>query len=307
LEIRTTEPAAFTARRFWCVVLLACVVAVASSTAWFEAAAGETHESTPATELRYPNRYDFIWRPPPLPHYIVAMSQDDALCDSIAKAFNNASTPEGAPPGSLYKAPMFIKWQRNPRKLSGKGPFADVDVTMADPFTEGRKRPVARFTFAGSHAGFGFYQYTICEFPDAADLSAPGWKTVEDMLRDPKCKKVWPSELYDIKTKDSGYGYELIVPTFSPEGLNRIPRSEAGRHDLRVPSLLSPGPEINLIASGPDRPELIVLRNPVTEVTLVTRFEGRGNPPKNICLIGPEVPIDLHLQDRQRARKKAPQ
>jgi hypothetical protein len=288
--------------------LLACVVAVASSAAWLETAAGEAHESTPLTKPHRPNRYDFMWRTPPLPHYIVAMSQDDALCDSIAKAFNDASTPEGAPPGSLYRAPMFVKWEHNPDNLlpGVGGPEADgpsIDVTSADPFNEGRKHPVVRVRLWGVRGP----SYAICEFADARNLSRPGWKTIEDVLRDPKCTKIFDNDLYNIKVKEDAKGQRVSAPVLSPTDLNRIPRSKANRHDLRRPWALSPGSEINFIVSVPENSEFVVLRNPVTEVTLVTQFEGRTNPPENICLIGPEVPIDLHLQDRQRARKKAPQ
>jgi hypothetical protein len=283
--------------------LLACVVAVASSAAWLETAAGEAHESTPLTKPHRPNRYDFMWRTPPLPHYIVAMSQDDALCDSIAKAFNDASTPEGAPPGSLYRAPMFVKWEHNPDNLlpGVGGPEADgpsIDVTSADPFNEGRKHPVVRVRLWDIRGP----SYAICEFSDAKNLSRSGWRTVEDVLRDPKCERTSGVELYHIKSKGS-----TMLPTFLPADLNRIPRNEADRHDLELPSLLSGRPEFNLVLAGLDDDEFVVLRNPVTEVTLVSHFKGRKAAPTNVCLIGPDVPIEIPLQGYRPRRSKPSQ
>jgi hypothetical protein len=270
-------------------MLLACVMALTSSAAWPATALAEGMQESapPATELRYPNRYDFIWRTPPLPHYIVAMSQDDALCDSIAKAFNDASTPEGAPPGSLYSAPMFVKWQHNPRKLAADYTGMDVDVTMADPFNEGRKHPLARFRFFSGHVGVEFFQYLMCEFRDASDLSTRSWKTVEDTSRDSKCKYVFTDYLYHIVVKDS-----LIQPTFSRGDLNRLSEQEKeGRLDLLSPAGGLLGPEINFVLAN--NVEYVVLRNVAREVTLVTRFEGRSSRPKDICLIGPEAPVGL--------------
>ena len=170
-----------------------------------------------------------------------------------------------------------------------------MDVAAADPFNEGDKSPIARVRLSDVRGPW----YELCVFPGGHDLAAQSWKSAEDVIHDPKCTKIWDRELHHLTFKDS-----LARPTFSPEDLNRLYPEARNRSDFRWPAREFDRPEINLASKNGI--QFFVLRNTVSEVTLVTQFKGRTDPPGNICLIGPEVPIETPLVPKQHPPAKKP-
>jgi hypothetical protein len=215
--------------------------------------------------------WDRWGRRAPTPEIELVMGEDNALCQSILKAFTQASTR----PNSLYANSIFLRWRlvenvpvRERERIASS--FSPTLYIVADIFNTGRPIAVVKQVFAS-----GRVNESIIEFAEADSFLSRKFDDAQAILNDPAGTHIIQSFT----------GLRGLLTAYRP--LQKLPPDKK-TSPVWKDERFEEGKEINIARFNDHL--YVVAREPEREVSIVLRFDN-AETAREVCYLGPKQPF----------------